>query len=85
MKSAKIFIVLTFLLAFAACISAQENTFPNELKGFEFFGNGKLKDLKLGSSKKEDVKKIFGEYCEKYCDYDENFKIKFVTIQVECS
>ncbi len=77
MNRAKIFIAFTFLLAFAVCVSAQSVQFPNELKGYEFFGNGKLKDLKLGSTKKKDIEKIFGESCEKSCDYDENFKIKF--------
>ena len=77
MNRAKIFVVFTFLLAFAVCVSAQSVQFPNELKGFEFFGNGKLKDLKLGSSKKKDVEIVFGKSCEKFCDYDENFKIKF--------
>ncbi len=77
MNLAKIIIVFTFLLAFAVCVTAQSIQFPNELKGYEFFGNGKLKDLKLGSSKKKDIEKVFGESCEKQCNYDENFKIKF--------
>ena len=77
MKRTKIFIAFTFLLAFAVCVSAQSVQFPNELKGYEFFGKGKLKKLQLGSSKKKDIKKIFGNFCEKGCDYDKNFKIKF--------
>ncbi|HRH40647.1 MAG TPA: hypothetical protein PKY82_03310 [Pyrinomonadaceae bacterium] len=85
MKSAKIFIIFTFLLAFAlglyttfaTGINTQQNPFPNELKGYEFFGEGKLKTLKLGFSKRKDVKDIFGKSCEKSCNYDENFKIKF--------
>lgn len=77
MKSAKIFIVFTFLLTFAVCVSAQSVQFPNELKGYEFFGKGKLKKINLGVSTKKDVKKIFGKDCEKSCDYDENFRIKF--------
>ncbi len=77
MKQAKLFFVLTFLLAFAICVSAQSVQFPNELKGYEFFGKGKLKKIKLGASTKKDIKKIFGKDCEKECDYDENFKIKF--------
>lgn len=77
MKLTKIFIVFTFLLAFAICVSAQKNQYPNELKGYEFFGKGKLIKIKLGVSTKKDVKKIFGKDCEKYCDYDKNFKIKF--------
>jgi hypothetical protein len=77
MKTSKLLIIFALLLAFDICVSAQSKSFPNELKDYEFFGNGKLKDLKLGSSEKKDVETIFGEYCEKYCDYDENFKIKF--------
>ncbi len=77
MNRAKIFIVFTFLLAFAVCVSAQSVQFPNEVKGFEFFSKGKLKDLKLGLSKKKDVEMIFGNSCEEECNYDENFKIKF--------
>ncbi|MDQ3634784.1 MAG: hypothetical protein M3405_09800 [Acidobacteriota bacterium] len=56
--------------------SLQDKLYPNEIKGFEFFGEGKLKDLKLGSSKSKDVELIFGESCEESCDYDENFKLK---------
>jgi len=77
MKLAKIYIVFTLLLAFTVCVSAQSTQFPNELKGYEFFGKGKLKKIKLGVSTKKDVKKIFGKDCEKYCNYDENFQIKF--------
>jgi len=76
MNRAKIFIAFTFLLVFAFQVSAQSVQFPNELKGYEFFDKGKLKKIKLGFSTKKDIKKIFGEYCEKFCDYDENFKIK---------
>ena len=77
MNRAKIFIAFTFLLAFAFQISAQSVQFPNELEGYKFFGNGKLKDLKLNASSKDDVKKIFGANCERKCDYDENWLISF--------
>ena len=77
MKLAKFFIVFSFVLAFAVCVLAQSVQFPNELKGYEFFGKGKLKKIKLGVSTKKDVKKIFRKDCEKYCNYDENFQIKF--------
>lgn len=77
MNRAKILISFTFLLAFAVCISAQHNPFPNELKGYEFFGNGKLKDLQLTASSKDDVKQIFGTNCEKQCDYDADWSIEF--------
>jgi hypothetical protein len=48
---------------------------PNELHGFEFFAKGKLAGLKLGSSTREDVRKVFGDSCEAQCDYDENWSI----------
>ncbi len=77
MKVAKISIVFTFLLAFAVCVSAQSNPYPNELKGYRFFGKGKLKELKPGVSTKQDVIKIFGENCEDVCDYNQNWIINF--------
>ena len=77
MNRVKIFIAFTFLLAFAVCVSAQSVQFPNELKGYEFFGKGKMKDLQLALSSKDDVKKIFGEKCVKRCDYDADWKIEF--------
>lgn len=85
MNRAKIFIVFTFLLTFAVYVLAQSVQsplaqsieFPNEIKGYEFFGKEKLKKIKLGVSTKKDVEKIFGKDCEKDCNYDENFKIKF--------
>lgn len=53
----------------------QLNTYPNELKGYQFFNKGKLKELKLTLSTREDVKKNFGSDCENGCDYDNNWKI----------
>ncbi len=53
----------------------QLNFYPNEIKGYEFFNKGKLKNLKLSVWTKEDVKSIFGNSCETSCDYDENWKI----------
>jgi hypothetical protein len=50
-------------------------TSPNELPEFKFFAKGKLAGLKLGSSTKEDVRKILGDSCEGQCDYDENWSI----------
>ncbi len=76
MKSSRIFIIFTFLLAFVVYASPQDVKFPNELKGFEFFGKGRLKDLKLGSSTRKDIEAIFGKSCEEYCDYDDDFKVK---------
>lgn len=88
MNRTKIFIVITFLFTFAVGVSvafllsfdshvvAQSVQFPNELKDYKFFGKGKLEKIKLGVSTRNDVKVIFGQECEKECDYDENFKIK---------
>ena len=85
MKTARILIIFTFLGAFAIYVLAQSVQsslaqsiqFPNELKGYKFFGKGKLEKIKLGVSNKKDIEKIFGKGCEKDCDYDENFKVKF--------
>lgn len=79
MKAAKILIALTFLLAFVSAAGAQakNNSYPNELKGYEFFGKGRLKGLKPGVSTKEDVKRIFGENCESVCDYDADWNVHF--------
>ena len=77
MKSVRVFIFFAFLLAFVLQVSAQEKLFPNELKGYEFFGSGKLRNLQLTVSSKNAVKEIFGANCEKKCAYDENWSISF--------
>jgi hypothetical protein len=70
--------VIIFILLFVPIVFAQKNPYPNELKGFQFFGKGKLKHLKLGISAKKDVMTIFGKDCESYCDYDKNWEINFI-------
>ncbi len=78
MNRAKIFIAFTFLLAFAVCVSAQSVQFPNELKGYEFYDQGKLKDLRLKTSTSEDVKAIFGNDCILGgCDYNKDWEVGF--------
>ena len=77
MKPVKNFIVFTFLLASAVCVWAQSNPYPNELKGYHFFDKGKLKELKLGASTKQEVIEIFGENCKNSCDYNQNWLIQF--------
>jgi hypothetical protein len=79
MKVTKFFIVFTFLLilVLAQVSQAQNNPYPNELTGYDFFGKGKLKGLKPGVSTKENVKKIFGGKCENKCDYDTDWTINF--------
>ncbi len=49
---------------------------PNELPGFEFFRKGKLKDIRLGFSTREDIKNTFGNDCTNTCKYDENWSIR---------
>lgn len=73
------FVILSFLstLVFVSASQAQANSYPNELKGYEFFGKGKLQNLKIGTSTKEDVQKVFGQTCENVCSYDENWTINF--------
>ena len=78
-------IIVSFLLAFAATTSAQKNPYPNELEGYKFYGNGHLKHLKIGSSKREDVKNIFGKSCsfnpdgvdDSDCSYNSNWLVAF--------
>lgn len=75
----KIFVLFSLLLAFVLVknTQAQSNPYPNELKGYEFFGKGKLKELILGFSKREDVEKIFGKDCGNSCDYNEKWTVSF--------
>lgn len=79
MKITRISIGFLFLMTivFVQNFRAQNNLYPNELKGYEFFGKGKLAGIKPGVSTKEDVKKIFGKNCENACDYDADWTIKF--------
>jgi hypothetical protein len=53
------------------------NTYPNELEGYKFFDRGRLKDIKLTISTREDIRRAFGTDCESSCDYDENWRIYF--------
>lgn len=53
------------------------NTYPNELQGYKFFDKGKLKEIEVTVSTKEDVKKNFGSDCESGCDYNNDWSIDF--------
>lgn len=85
MKFIKLITILTFLLTLvlASPAQAQNEPYPNELNGFEFFGNGKLKGLKPGVSTKETVKNIFGEKCEYFCDYSEDWTVTFSFYEID--
>ncbi|MCW5959963.1 MAG: hypothetical protein KIS76_07355 [Pyrinomonadaceae bacterium] len=48
---------------------------PNELEGYKFFNEGKLRGLKLGISTKNNVKEIFGKDCEDICVYDDTWTV----------
>lgn len=48
---------------------------PNELAGYRFFTEGKLKDMRLGISTRDDMKKLFGSTCEGICNYDKDWNI----------
>ena len=85
MNAAKILSISIFLLLFASTIFAQENPYPNELKGYEFFQSGRLKDLKPLVSTKADVKRVMGPGCESGCDYDENWTIGFAYVNSDWS
>lgn len=77
MISAKVFIIYVCLLGCAIGISGQANQYPNEIKDYEFFGSGRLKDLKLAASSANDVVRVFGEKCGRRCDLDSNWVISF--------
>lgn len=79
MKILKNFIGCAFLLSvfFVQIAQSQSISYPNELKGYEFFGKGKLKSLKSGISTRQDVRQVFGELCENACDYDSDWTINF--------
>jgi hypothetical protein len=75
-----VFLFLTFGFGYA---SAQPSAYPNEVRGFEFFGKGRLKGLTLGSSSKDDLKRIFGQACETDCDYDDLWTVRFEYIKAD--
>ena len=79
MKTAISFVIFCTLLMifFVSSAQAQTGFYPNELKGYEFFGKGKLKNLKIGFSTKDDVKNALGDICEFTCNYDENWTVTF--------
>jgi len=77
MQLIKPFFATWVLFIFSICIFAQSSEYPNELPGYKFFGNGKLNGLHLLASSKDDVKRVFGEKCEKQCNYDADWSISF--------
>lgn len=72
----KIFLILAISLMSFSTLLGQQYSYPNEVRGFELFKNGKWKTLIPFVSTKKDVKKIFGQDCQGGCDYDENWRVK---------
>ncbi len=77
MKHTPILAALTIAFSLALGISAQTNQSSNELEGYRFVGSGKLKSLQLLVSTRDDVKRVFGNQCEKQCDYDADWTVNF--------
>jgi hypothetical protein len=75
MKQRRLVWLIVLVVFVSICGAAQENPYPNEVAGFEFFGKGKLKGLQPGFSTRTDVSEIFGDTCESRCEYDETFWI----------
>ena len=65
------------LLILVGSLSALARPYPNELRGYEFFGRGKLAKVRLGESTHADIRKIFGESCNYVCVLDEKWFINF--------
>ena len=51
-------------------------TSPNELKGYKFFKEGRVQNIRMGISTKEDLIRIFGNACTDSCDYDGNWTVR---------
>ena len=71
------------VLVLVVCAHAQTTQFPNEITGYQLFGSGKLKTVGFETTKKQDIEKLFGDDCEKGCDLDERFSIKFDYLELE--
>ena len=64
---------------FSPAIFAQGLKYPNELKGFQFYGRGKLKNFELKVSNGRQALNEFGQDCDwRWCDYDENWEVMFI-------
>src|SRR5215213_2065140 len=64
-------------LIFTLNLQAQKKSYPNELRGYEFYGRGRIISIELGESTKEDIEKVFGSTCTDKCELDEKWSIKF--------
>ncbi|MBS1793876.1 MAG: hypothetical protein JSS81_08475 [Acidobacteria bacterium] len=101
----KILIVILFSIGLSIGVHAQgfncprlsseidpDNPFPNEIEGFHFFKEGKLKGIVLGVSTREDIERIFGPPIvptviknASIYDYDSDWKMFIVYLSREGS
>lgn len=77
MKLTKLTIIFILLLACAGSVSAQKLEFNNELEGFEFYNQGKLKNIELKVTTRNQVKAIFDDDCEIRCSYNDDWEMSF--------
>src|ERR1044072_3611816 len=70
------FTVLLFALIFLSQpVTGQiELSFPNELKGLEFYGKGKLDGIKLGITRSDDWDTVFGAGKDEDLDLNEDWR-----------
>lgn len=59
---------------------AQESAYPNEIEGFQFSKQDKVKDLALLVSTREDVMALFGKDCLNGCEFNEDWNIGFAYV-----
>jgi hypothetical protein len=83
-KGVKMRIRMTFLLVcLGMCLvnaNSQEIAYPNEIEGFQFSKQDKVKDLVLLISSKEDVMRLFGKDCVNGCEFKEDWDIGFAYV-----
>lgn len=69
---------MLFVIAFGETLG-QEFSFPNEVKGYEFYGKNRLEGIQLKVSSKSDITNLLGSDCDwDRCVYDENWYMIFV-------
>jgi hypothetical protein len=70
-------VAIAFVLLVTVIVSAQQNAFPNELKGYEFFGKGRLSEVRFVTTGKPEIRALLGNKCEKVCDYNADWEMRF--------
>lgn len=73
----KLIVLLACLISLTLTTHAQSVTFPNEVEGFQFFKQDKLKKLEMMVSTQKEVVALFGEDCRFQCAYNDVWNIRF--------